>query len=169
MSKVVDPRLEALEEILERLRAVAAQAREVVAPFVRPDFDAAAATLALRPSLEDARAVFAAEVADRVHAGYAVLWDTRPVIRARPGQSEIDVVAALPEILAGDNPISRGFPGGYRGILPWLRPGVPWVRWRYHRPGTGAGMAFDGLVALDGRWAWFPKPWRVVGEVVPQA
>ena len=24
------------------------------------------------------------------------------------------------------------------------------------------GMAYDGLVYLDARWLWFPKPWRAI-------
>lgn len=25
------------------------------------------------------------------------------------------------------------------------------------------GMAYDGLIYVNGHWAWFPKPWRVLG------
>jgi hypothetical protein len=25
-------------------------------------------------------------------------------------------------------------------------------------------MAYDGLIYVNGHWAWFPKPWRIKGE-----
>ena len=31
-------------------------------------------------------------------------------------------------------------------------------------PGESLGMAFDGLVHVNGHWAWFPKPWRALGD-----
>jgi hypothetical protein len=30
-------------------------------------------------------------------------------------------------------------------------------------------MRYDGLVRIDDRWAWFPKPHRVIGEILRAA
>ena len=63
---------------------------------------------------------------------------------------------------------ARSFPGGYLKIATLLRPGVPWVSWKFVRPPGRRGVVFDGLVRLGDRWAWFPKPWRAVFSPAPE-
>ena len=44
------------------------------------------------------------------------------------------------------------------------KPGLTVYRWKYTKPGEPLGMAYDGLIYVNGHWAWFPKPWRIKGE-----
>ncbi len=52
------------------------------------------------------------------------------------------------------------FPGGYRDITGHLQPDRVGLTFVFVAPGEARGMADDGLVWIDGRWAWFPTPWR---------
>jgi hypothetical protein len=36
------------------------------------------------------------------------------------------------------------------------------VRWKFVKPGETIGMAYDGLVFVNGHWAWFPKAWHAL-------
>ena len=38
-----------------------------------------------------------------------------------------------------------------------LRQDTVWLCWKYCAPGTQSGLAFDGLVHVNGDWVWFPK------------
>ena len=45
-----------------------------------------------------------------------------------------------------------------------LQSGVTLYRFKFVKPGEGLGMAFDGLVHVNGHWVIIPKPWRALGE-----
>jgi hypothetical protein len=125
---------------------------------------ASAITAALKPRPEDYAAVFVGDAATAAQQGYRELWSAPPRALGKPGQSEVHAFALLAEVLRSENPSSRQFPGGYRRIADQLQPDRVWVRFKYLAPGAAAGMSYDGLVHFaDGHWAWFPKPWRVLG------
>ena len=42
------------------------------------------------------------------------------------------------------------FPGGYKAVLPHLKPGNAIVRFKFVKPGETHGMAFDGLIHVNG-------------------
>ena len=119
--------------------------------------------VALQPRDEDYAAVFVGEAAATARAGFAALWAAPPRGLGKPGQTEVRAFALLAEALRNDSDLSREFPGGYRGIADKLSPGQVWLRFKFVPPGGSTGMAYDGLVWLEGRWAWFPKPWRFLG------
>ena len=60
---------------------------------------------------------------------------------------------------------ARRFPGGYLRILDQLEPEPVWIAWSFVPAGERRGLAYDGLVRLGERWAWFPKPWRHLAPV----
>jgi hypothetical protein len=111
----------------------------------------------LQPREEDYARAFVGDAVAQARAGYQAFWASPPRGLAKPGQSEVVAVAVNVESLAGESE----FPGGYRGIAHLLKPETVWVRFKFLAPGASAGMAYDGLLWLGGRWAWFPKPWRV--------
>ena len=45
-----------------------------------------------------------------------------------------------------------------------LKPGVVLYRWKFVKPGSTIGMAYDGLAHVNGHWVFIPKPWRDAGE-----
>jgi hypothetical protein len=132
---------------------------------IRTSSDARGLTLALKATSADYRAVFVdAEVA-KAEAGYEKLWsDPKAVIGASPENTELLLAKATTEELQQwTAEVDAGFPGGYKRIAAKLKPGLTVYRWKYVKPGEKSGMAFDGLVHVNNRWVWFPKPWRVIG------
>jgi hypothetical protein len=118
--------------------------------------------LALRPRHEDYAAVFAGDAAAAARAGYEGLWSNPPRWPIRPEQTALRVECALSDDFATGRAGAISFPGGYRAITRHLIPGRIWVCWEFLAPTARDGLAFDGLVEVGDRWAWFPKPWRVL-------
>ncbi len=101
---------------------------------------------------------FAAEQAEQ---GYRQLWGNAPVWPV-PEQPLLEVFCATSDVLAAGSGDATSFPGGYHGIGAYLKKGVIWVAWSITSKGRG-GNFFDGLVKVDAdRWAWFPRPWKVL-------
>ena len=68
------------------------------------------------------------------------------------------------------NPSSELFPGGYREVARAFQPDPIWLCWKFVEPGSRLGMAHNGLVQVEPlRFAWFPKPWRVLDVKLPGA
>jgi hypothetical protein len=118
---------------------------------------------ALRPEPSDYDEVFVPEVVEQVRAAYDTLWLETPRPEPKPGQTRVLCWAVPASLLTDDNELSRRFPGGYRRIAHLLVPQRIWLAWKYVTPGASTGMAYDGLVWRGDRFAWFPKPWRVLG------
>ena len=111
----------------------------------------------IRPEPGDWERVFLPPWAEQAREGYAELWDggVAPDRGANPG--EVSISGVIPaEMFASDNRASRQHPGGYLYIAHTLQPSMHWVSWRQ------GGTSHNGLVRLDDRFAWFPKPWMVL-------
>ncbi|MBP7866477.1 MAG: hypothetical protein KA419_11045 [Acidobacteria bacterium] len=115
----------------------------------------------LIPRDDDYAAVFEPADAEKAKAAYTGLWKTaeRVEIKPKEGQTELLMWKATTEELRAGTGDSGHFPGGYKDVAMKLKPGVTWYRWKFCKPGETLGMAFDGLVHVNGHWAWFPKPW----------
>lgn len=121
----------------------------------------------MRPRAEDFARVFRPEVAEAARAAYEKLWRSPPELdRLDSGQLTLRVDASPAGMLAEENELSNHFPGGYRALAPYLIPDRIWFVWRYVRVGEKSGMRYEGVVMLDDRWVWFPKPYRVIGELL---
>jgi len=142
---------------IERLRAIVTPVL-VAAPAGGVD-----AVAAFAPRSEDYVRVFTANVAPAMELHFGALWAKRPAITARAEQTELRLSSARADQLGG----APGFPGGYKVLVPHLVPDRIWFAWKYVRPGTTIGMGYDGLVWLDDRFVWFPKPWRVLKDTTP--
>jgi hypothetical protein len=118
----------------------------------------------IKPRDEDYLRVFVPSVAARARAGYEALWGSPPPWPGRSDQTEFHVTAAYAEDFATDEKRAAAFPGGYRDAAPSFQPHTTWILWEVVTPGERNGITFDGLVPIDDRFAWFPKPWRVVRE-----
>jgi hypothetical protein len=158
----------ARQQALAVMQVLCRKAIPVFAALVGPE---GPATLeAMRPHSDDFPRVFQAGIAERVAAAYEVLWRTPPRLdRLVSGELALRVDAAPAGMLHEENELSRHFPGGYRALAPYLVPDRVWFVWRYLHGSAEAGMRYDGVVLLDDRWVWFPKPYLVVGEIVQTA
>jgi hypothetical protein len=144
-------------------------AKAVLQAFLQPGADAAALTRRLRPQGADYKAVFSGELARKAEAEYGKAWEGGKLVIARKDeQTELKVFSATTEELQAGSGEAREFPGGYRKIAPQLGKGLRFYRFKFVKPGESAGMAYDGLVFVNGHWAFFPKPFRLVAEPLPE-
>ncbi len=120
--------------------------------------------VALQPRDEDYDLVFQPDVAPIARAGYADLWSRPPILPIAVDQTALRLAVCYAEELVGYTGRAQTFPRGYQSIATHLVPGRIWCAWEYLRPGASDGLSFDGLVVLDERFAWFPKPWRILAS-----
>lgn len=140
-------------------------AKQLLTDIRKDEGTAKQMTLALKPSTADYQAVFEGDKAAAAEKKYAELWSSGPAIGAKPENTELKLWKATSDDLkAWTADAQANFPGGYQKVGAHLKPGLTWYRWKYTKPGETLGMAFDGLVHVNGHWAWFPKPWRAIGE-----
>lgn len=139
-----------------------AAAKALVEAFAKPGADTKALTAALKPDKADYAALFTPELAAKVEAAHAPMWATNPVIGPKPGQTEARIVAQVTtaEIKAWNKNASDNLPGGYEKIKDQFNDGFTVYKFDFVEPGKDAGMSFDILVHVNGKWRLFPKPWR---------
>ncbi|GAA2344899.1 hypothetical protein [Dactylosporangium salmoneum] len=121
----------------------------------------------LEPTTQDYQAVFEGDVAAKAERYYkAKLWNGSAVkIAAKPEQTDLKVFKATTEEIRAWSPdVEANFPAGYQQIGPHLKPGLTVYRWKYTEPGDDLGLAFEGLVNVNGHWVWIPKVWQVLDE-----
>lgn len=139
-------------------------AKALLAEFVKPGADHAALSKQLRPTKADYDAVFEPELAAKADAVYGPAWDGGAlVIAPKAGQTEVKVFSATSDELKSWSGGAAEFPGGYKDVAAQIKPGVKVYRFKFVEPGQDLGMAYDGLVNVNGNWRIFPKPWRVAG------
>lgn len=123
--------------------------------FLVPGADTSSLTLGFKPTSADYAAVFGPDAA-KAQTYYAKMWsDPKAQIKPNAGQTQLLVFASTTDIVSKD----RDFPGGYARVH--MQKGLPIYRWKFVAPGKTSGMAFDGLVFVNGHFAFFPKPWRI--------
>ena len=155
----------ARQQTITIMQILARKAVPVFAALVGPG--GAAAVEAMRPHADDYARVFQTEIVERVRSAYEDVWRTPPELdQLVSGQVTLRVDAAPAGMLREENELSRHFPGGYHALAPYLLPDRVWFVWRYLAGSAEAGMRYDGVVLLDDRWVWFPKPYAVVGRFV---
>lgn len=60
--------------------------------------------------------------------------------------------------------VSNELPGGYTRTANKFKPGTAIYAFKFVKPGETLGMAFDGLMRVDGAWIMIPKAWRAFGQ-----
>jgi hypothetical protein len=138
-----------------------AGARAVAEKLAAPGADLAALSKELRPTSADYAAVYEPAFAAELEKMYTPVWDSgQLVIGHHPGQTQVLLrIATAEEFKAG---AAKGFPGGYRKVAEKLQPGVTLYAFDFVEPGKTLGMAYDGLVKVNGHFRIIPKPWRAV-------
>jgi hypothetical protein len=153
-------------EEAKRLALVMAETLEVALQSLLLELahdEAGTVRTGLRPRAEDYEKVFQGDAVEVAREVFERMWQD-PIELTFPTaeQSDLRIYLAPAGILAEDNELSRFFPGGYRALARWLDPGRVWVAWKYVKPGSRSGLAYDGLVWCDDHWSWFPKPYRAL-------
>ncbi len=146
------------------LPATEAGAKQLLQQFLTPGADHAALSKALRPTAADYAAVYGTDAAAKLDQAYAPAWDAgQLVVAPNEGQTELKMWKATSEELKAGTGEAAGFPGGYKEIASKLQPGQTLYRFKFTKPGEELGMAYDGLVHVNGHWVLIPKPWRALG------
>ncbi|HKV00459.1 MAG TPA: hypothetical protein VJR58_34480 [Vineibacter sp.] len=137
-----------------------AGARALLKQFL-PDAkaDKAALMRSLRPTAADYRAVYKDPLAGRLEQEHRKIWDAGTVLAGKPDQTELLLLVVRTDDLIDGKPALGEFPGGYKKVVGEMKRGLPIARFKFVKPGSGTGMAFDGLVYVNGRWVLIPKPW----------
>lgn len=140
------------------------RAYSLLCPFVDPQQTAQRFThlLALKPAVEDFAQVFVEEVVDIARTGYTALWSSPQPLSPAPDQTLVELQVASGEDLQAGTGAAAEFPGGYAEVAHLLRPEPYWVCWRFSSPGLRGPVFYDGLVLLEDRAIWLPKPWRIL-------
>ena len=140
------------------------EARALLQEFVKPGADHAALSAKLRPTKQDYDAVFTPQAVAKLQAAYEPAWNQGVmVVKGKPGQTAVLVWSGTSEDIKAWRGAARDhFPGGYQKVGPYLKPGVTLYAFKFVVPGEALGMAFDGLVHVNGRWVLFPKPFRAL-------
>jgi hypothetical protein len=140
-------------------------ARAVAAQFLaNSGADQSAAMKRLRPTQADYRAVYKEPVAGALEAENDRHWEKGETLRVSAARTEILMLVVPTDDLIDRKPALSEFPGGYQRVLPFLNRGIPIARFKYVEPGKTTGLAVDGLVHVNGRWVFMPKPWTAVKQ-----
>lgn len=114
-----------------------------------------------RPKDEDWPRVFVGEAATRARAGYEALWAHPPEVTQK-GPHRVYLAGVTAADLRARTPAALAFPGGYLDIADQLVDGPWWWAFRLSELLGPEGVTWDGLVVLDDRVVFCPKPWRVL-------
>ena len=141
-------------------------AKALLQEYLKPGADVAALTKKLQPTDKDYESVFKPERSKKLAEMYAQPWKDGLIgIAPKPGQTELLLFSATSEELQKwTGNAKQYFPGGYEKIGPSIADGFTFYRFKFVSPGEKLGMAFDGLVHVNGHWRLFPKPYRVFEE-----
>lgn len=144
--------------------AVAGDGRALLQRFFDPAEDHGALTLSLKPSPEDVRAVYAEPLASAMIDAYEGLFVPGAVIEPKPEQKQLLATFTTTGRLKAGDPVLDEFPGGYKDVLQYMVADVPIGRFKFVKPGETLGLAFDGLIYVNNRWVFMPKPWRALPD-----
>jgi hypothetical protein len=149
----------------EKFPGTEAGATSLLKEFLKPGADHAALSKQLRPTTADYAAVFEADSGAKVAAIYDPAWEGgQMVVAPKPGQTEVKVFSATSDEMKSWSGNAAEFPGGWKDAAAKLKPGLKIYRFKFVEPGKDLGMAFDGLIYVNGNWRIFPKPWRALGK-----
>ena len=142
--------------------AVAEDGRALLQRFFDPAEDHGALTLALKPSPEDVRAVYAEPLASALIDTYEGVFVPGAVIEPKPEHKQLLATFTTTGRLKAGDPVLAEFPGGYKDVLQYIVADVPIGRFKFVEPGETLGLAFDGLIFVNDHWVFMPKPWRAL-------
>lgn len=138
-------------------------AKALLERFLAPEADVQTLTYAIKPSEEDYRAVFKGNLAEKAKSMYGPVWDHRMfLVTPKPGQTELLIWGATPEELSSGDGQAQPFSTQWSALAPHLREELTFYKFKFVEPGQKLGMAYDGLVHVNGHWTIFPKAFRAL-------
>lgn len=137
-------------------------ARALLSEFMKEGADTKSLTSELRPTKEDYRAFYNEEAsAERAEKFFEPLWTGGSAnVAPKDGQTELKLFSATPEEMRNFSPDTSEMPSGLLALADEIKPNVTVYTFKFVKPGESTGMAYEGLVHVNGKWRLFPKPWR---------
>ncbi|MCE9610659.1 MAG: hypothetical protein K8R23_10740 [Chthoniobacter sp.] len=132
--------------------------------FTKPGADLPALTKALQPTTADYAAVFEPATAAKVEAYYTPHWASGALV-VKPNEGQTNVLVQMvksSEVRAWNEAANKVLPGGWAKMQGQIKEGHTIFRFKFVKPGEGAGMVYDGLIQVNGQWRIFPKAWRAL-------
>lgn len=118
----------------------------------------------LNPSLEDCRAVFTEQYANKIFRQQKTLRRQNNIV-IKPlteRQTTYTYWVTDADELKEYEGAAKAFPGGYRELARELNPSLDYVRFKFIEPGHKLGSAYDMLVYVNGHWVMIFRPWAVM-------
>ncbi len=137
-------------------------ARILLRKFFAPGTDYVALTASLKPTENDIRSVYAEPLASALVARNERMFKPGIAIRPKPEQETFLVLLSTTKKLQQGHADLNKFPGGYKKVRRYFIKNVPIARFKFVKRGEKLGLAFDGLIFVNGRWVLIPKPWRAL-------
>lgn len=141
---------------------VSVSAKDLLNKFFAPNANYVELSTALKPTDADYASYFDASVVEKAKTVYAGLWSRTTSFQPQEGQTELLLYQATTEEIKNKTGEGADFPGGYADIIDKIKPNQTIYRFKFVKPGETLGMAFDGLVYINGHWVLFPKPWKIL-------
>jgi hypothetical protein len=163
-SRMIDIAIRLAESQTNTEPDAAEDGRALLMRFFDPAEDRGALTLSLKPTPDDVRAVYGEPIASALIAAYEQMFQPGAVIQPKPDQNQLLTTFTTTAHLKAEDPVLDDFPGGYKDVLPFIIGDVPIARFKFVKKGETLGLAFDGLIHVNDRWVFMPKPWRMLPE-----
>lgn len=137
-------------------------ARALLTEFMKPGANTKKLTAELQPTKEDYRAFYTEDAtADRAEKFFEPLWTGGSAdVAPKEGQTELKLYSATPDEMRNYSPDTSEMPASLLALADDIKPNVTVYTFKFVKPGETSGMAFEGLVHVNGKWRLFPKPWR---------
>jgi len=145
------------------------EAKTLVAKFLVKGADYTALSKDLRPTKEDAKAIFikeedATKAFEYVDNMFGDMIQDKDGIKPEEGQTESIVKSATGKDFKEKKGDAEEFPGGYKDLAPRLKDDVTFYLFKFVKKGETSGMRYEGLVFVNNHWVIFPKLYRAFKE-----
>ncbi|MGD0711431.1 MAG: hypothetical protein ABR968_09665 [Bacteroidales bacterium] len=139
-------------------------AKQHVAKFMVKGADYAALTENLKPTLEDAKALFkkeadAKKAFDYISKAYAQIEKSKDFIRPTSIQTDYIVVSATQSEIKDGKVNVKDF-GGFKLIASRLADNVTFYIFKFVKKGAKEGLNHYGLTYVNNHWVIFLKVWK---------
>lgn len=140
-------------------------AKQLVAKFMAKGADYPALTENLKPTLEDAKAIFRKEADAQkaftyISKAYAQIEKSKDFIRPTTIQTDYIVIGATQAELKSGKGNATTFPGGFKAIAPRLADNVTFYIFKFVKKGAKEGLNHYGLIYVNNHWVIFLKVWK---------
>lgn len=118
-------------------------------------------TSTLIPDLNDCKTAFDADKARDIYRFIKRINQRHILILTPeyPQQTQVAVWGAQKPDFEAYQGMAKLFPGGYKEMAQFLKPGITYYLVRFSEPGHSNGASFDLLAYVNDHWCLFLSPW----------